>query len=262
MSAKDSLGRDSPQDNPGRSAGDTVRRLAAAVASDPDIAERLLSVLWIGSRSHGLDVHTGSDLDIQVVLDQPDARSLTALSGVLAEFPGIDLSILYPKDVWDCWGDLDFQDGTKGAFFLPVLADGVVLHGSDFYASLRTGLPADAVRSSLRFTIREYLGRLRVMALDDSHPGPPFNKYVMKLLKDLLVHAGLLSSTAMVESSNADLISLARGVLAPEFWSLLGRVADYASPLDLSDRTRLLVALERLFDTIERQQKPVPDHDK
>lgn len=262
MRTEDPLGGESLEGDAGCDAGETVRRLAEAVASHPDIAERLLSVLWIGSRSHGLDVHASSDLDIQVVLDEPDARSLTALSGVLAEFPGLDLSILYPKDVWDWSGDLDFQDGTKGAFFVPVLADGVVLYGSDFYASLRTGLPADAVRLSLRFTIREYLGRLRVMALDESHPGPPFNKYVMKLLKDLLVHAGLLSSTAMVETPNADLVSLARGVLAPEFWSLLGRVADYASRLDLSDRARLLVALERLFDTIERQQKPLPDRDE
>lgn len=232
-------------------AEDTVSRLTAAIASDPAIAARLLSVIWIGSHSHGLNLHSGSDLDIQVVLDEPDARATTALSRVLTDFPGLDLSILYPKDVWNAAGELDFQDGTKGAFFVPVLASGKVVHGSDFYASLRGELPQDAVRSSLRFTIREYLGRLRVMALDQGVPGGPFNKYVMKLVKDLLVHAGLLSVTEMASTPNEAIVALASQILPLEAQLVLRRASDYTDRLDVADRALVLVALEQCFDTVD-----------
>jgi len=231
----------------------TVERLVSAIAADRDVAPRLVSVIWIGSKSNGLDVHAGSDLDIQVILDEPDVLATTALARVLADFPGLDLSVLYPKDVWDGSGDLDFQDGTKGAFFISVLASGRVMYGSDFYAPLRGELPPGAVRSSLRFTIREYLGRLRVAALGTTDPGAPFNKYVMKAIKDLLVHAGLLDLADMVRTPNKDLVALASQILPPDAHAILRRVIDYADRLDIAERALILVALEKSFDTIDGQ---------
>ncbi|WP_032405621.1 hypothetical protein [Rhodococcoides fascians] len=236
------------------SAEATVASLAAAIASDSDIAARLVSVIWIGSHSHGLDLHSGSDLDIQVILDEPDVLATMALAHVLAGFSGLDLSILYLKDIWDDSGDLDFQDGTKGPFFVPVLASGRVLHGSDVYASLRGNLPPDAVRSSLRFTIREYLGRLRVMALDQGNPGDAqFNKYVMKLAKDLLVHAGLLDLAEMAQTPNRDLVALANQILPPQASAVLQRASDYTDRIDIADRALVVVELDRIFDTIDGQ---------
>lgn len=229
----------------------TVERLVSAIAADRDVAPRLVSVIWIGSKSNGLDVHAGSDLDIQVILDEPDVLATTALARVLADFPGLDLSVLYPKDVWDGSGDLDFQDGTKGAFFISVLASGRVMYGSDFYAPLRGELPPGAVRSSLRFTIREYLGRLRVAALGTTDPGAPFNKYVMKVTKDLLVHAGLLDLADMVGKPNRDLVALASQILPSDAHAVLRRVSDYAVRLDVTERALVLVALEKSFDTID-----------
>jgi len=231
----------------------TVLGLTAAIAADPDVAARLVSVIWIGSHSHGLDIHAGSDLDIQVILDEPDVLATTALARVLAGFPRLDLSILYPKDVWDVSGDLDFQDGTKGAFFIPVLAGGRVMYGRDFYAQVSDDLQMGGVRRSLRFTIREYLGRLRVAALGVTDPGAPFNKYVMKAIKDLLVHAGLLDLADMVRTPNKDLVALASQILPPDAHAILRRVIDYADRLDIAERALILVALEKSFDTIDGQ---------
>ena len=52
---------------------------------------------------------------------------------MLADYADADLSILYRSDIFDATTRLDFQDGTKGPFFIQVLADGVLLHGEDVY---------------------------------------------------------------------------------------------------------------------------------
>ena len=119
-----------------------------------------MSIIWIGSRSRSSDVHEQSDLDVQIILDQPDPDTTRELARVLADYPDADLSILYRSDIFDTTARLDFQDGTKGPFFIQVLADGVLLHGEDVYGPIASTLELPVVRPSLMFTIREYLGRL------------------------------------------------------------------------------------------------------
>ncbi len=231
---------------------DDVGRIVAALAASEVVRPHLLSVIWIGSSSHGLDPHARSDVDIQLVLDAPTAEVTVALSQILRPYRNIDLSILYPKDVCNPFGELDFQDGTKGAFFIHVLSRGQVLYGLDFYATLRGELPIGVVQASIRFTIREYLSRLRVMALTEDKTAS-FKKYTMKYIKDVLVYAGHLPLETMTGVANSDLVRLARetgmidGTIVGRLWDEL---LDYETPLELSARAQILVCLEAMYDTL------------
>ena len=172
----------------------------------------IVSIIWIGSRSRSRDVHEQSDLDVQIILDQPDPDATRELARVLADYPDADLSILYRSDIFDATAGLDFQDGTKGPFFIQVLADGVLLHGEDVYGPIASTLELPVVRPSLMFTIREYLGRLRVMATRGGEPTHAFKKYCVKLLMDVLVHDGRLPLVEMSGTSSADILELAEAL--------------------------------------------------
>lgn len=229
-----------------------VDQLAEEISSDPQVAPRLIAIIWTGSRSHGLDVHRGSDFDIQIVMDRPDIDAMVALSAILPRYSPVDLSILYPKDVWDNRGNLDFQDGTKGAFFIPVLAEGRIVHGIDFYQGLRRKLPALGVRNSLEFTIREYLARLRVATIRNASHSFEFKKYVMKTIKDLLVYAGQLPLTEMTTIGNADLITMAKeaGLIWTDPSCEIDDLVDYTQPMEAVRRAKILQALEETFDSL------------
>jgi hypothetical protein len=233
---------------------DVIDRLVAELTASEAVRLHMVSVIWIGSRSHGIDVHARSDLDVQIVLDAPSGEATTALARILPAYPELDLSILYPKDVWNARGELDFQDGTKGPFFIPVLSAGRVMYGRDFYADLCMALPSDAVRASLRFTIREYLARLRVMAVGADSSAIAFKKYTMKFLKDALVYAGHLPLDDMPTTPNADIVRLAceSGMLrtAPS-QSFVAQLDDYNSPMAATARAAMVMHLEAIYDALD-----------
>lgn len=232
-----------------------VAQICAAIEADSRISKYVVSAIWIGSRSTGIDVHAGSDIDLQLILDHPPASAMTALSELLAFQPRLDLSILHVRDVLAPDGSLDFQDGTKGAFFIPVLASGTVLLGSDFYSTVRRQLTLAAVESSLRFTIREYLGRLRVMVAQGESRPFEFKKYVFKYLKDVLVYRGDLGLEAMVLAANADVLRLCQeaGAVEGPALALLEQSADYAMAFDTAQKAVILAGLEGAYDALLRR---------
>jgi hypothetical protein len=230
-----------------------LEELCSALALDAAIGPRLISVIWIGSSSHGRDMHSSSDVDLQIIMDRPEVGATAALSAVLSEYPSFDLSILYEKDVFDVDGGVDFQDGTKGAFFIPVLADGVILYGTDFYRTLRGKLTLAQAKPSLMFTIREYLGRLRVMATQGERRAFEFKKYSLKYLKDVLVYEGILRLHEMVHTSNATVIKLFRESYetTAELQEILATITDYSSAFTILQKATLLTVLEALYDSLE-----------
>lgn len=224
---------------------------------DADVLrDRIVSIVWIGSRSRPMDVHVHSDLDLQIVLDHPDDHATIELARVLVDYPSADLSIMYRSDITDPAGRLDFQDGTKGPFFIRVLADGVVLHGEDVYGSIAASLDLETVRPSLMFTIREYVCRLRVMAVRGGEPTHTFKKYCTKLLKDVLVHAALLPLTDMAGTSNAEVVKLFDAAYrpGPAEQDLLIRLLDPDDPFGPRERTLALGLCERVVGDLRRSR--------
>jgi hypothetical protein len=177
------------------------------------------------------------------------------LARVLADYPDADLSIIYRSDIFDGSARLDFQDGTKGPFFIQVLADGILLHGEDVYGPIAAALDLATVRPSLMSTIREYLGRLRVMAVRGGEPTHTFKKYCVKLLKDVLVHDGRLALADMTWTSNAHTLKLVEGAYRFDLAErrLLPRLADLSDPFGSEERALIQGACERLVEDLRRE---------
>ena len=231
--------------------------LCSRLAADSTIRENLIAVIWIGSRSRAQDVHEESDLDIQIVMNRPQAEVMLALSGILPDYPLIDLSVVYLKDVFTTEGGLDFQDGTKGPFFIPVLADGVVLYGRNIYAPIVGTLSIDDLRPSIMFTIREYLARLRIMTVQGDAKSFAFKKYSLKLFKDVLVYTETLHLRDMTAATNEKVLSM-----IDEKWkfrepaaSALRTMADYSTPDTRDRQAALLDEYERIVEAISQHYR-------
>lgn len=166
------------------------KEITSRLIADSLVKTNLKSVIWFGSVRNNQDVHTRSDCDLQIVLDKPSYKLAVAINTILEDYPSVDLSIMYMQDIYSQNGDVIFHDGTKSFFFMYVLASGEVLYGENVYDSIVDKLSLKDVRPSLLITIREYLSRLRVMAIQQTNDTFSFKKYSLKLFKDILVYIG------------------------------------------------------------------------
>lgn len=220
--------------------------VCARLVGDPRLRPHLVAVLWIGSRSTDSDVHVGSDLDLQIILDEPDLSAVAALAAILRGHRNLDLSVLYLADIVDSAGKVRFQDGTKGPFFMYVLAQGELLYGRNVYADLLSGLADADLRSSLLFTVREYLQRLRVIAILGSGAAFEFKKYLIKLFLDVLVLDDVLKVSSVPRTSNVAIVELAaRHFAFPQaLQGHLHKLTDYSTTFSVEEETALLLAVE------------------
>ncbi len=154
------------------------------------IKSSLKSVIYFGSVRNNQDVHSRSDCDLQIVLDKPSYVLTVAVNTILEGYPSVDLSVVYMQDIYNQDGDIIFHDGTKSLFFMYVLAAGGILYGENVYKNIVSQLKLEDIRPSLLATIREYLSRLRVMAIQQTNDTLGFKKYSLKLFKDVLIYLG------------------------------------------------------------------------
>lgn len=166
------------------------QEITSRLTADALIKPSLESIIWFGSVKNNQDVHERSDCDLQVVLDKPSYELTIAVNVILEDYPSVDLSIIYMQDIYNRGGDIIFHDGTKSLFFMYVLAAGEILYGNNVYTNIVKNLSLDDIRPSLLVTIREYLSRLRVMAIQQTNDTLGFKKYSLKLFKDTLVYTG------------------------------------------------------------------------
>lgn len=230
----------------------TPAEITSRLAGDERIREHLQSVIWFGSLRNSQDIHDNSDYDIQIILDRPTPELATRIGKVLKDYPGVDLSIMYMKDIFDHQGKVIFQDGTKGPFFMYVLSAGKIMFGRDVYADAIRNLTLADLRPAILFTMREYLSRLRVMAALSPEHTLKFKKYSTKLFKDILIYAGLRPFEAMTTMSNSEACD---GIMQAHGFSTksrraLERVTDYESHFTVDEMSHLLDDYEQIIDRI------------
>ncbi len=220
------------------------------LAENEVIRSHLKSVIWFGSRKNKQDVHARSDFDVQIVLDQPSTALTIELNKILKDYPNVDLSIMYLKDIVDRKGNIIFHDGTKGLFFMQVLAEGKILYGDNIYADIVTSLDLDSIRPSLMITVREYLSRLRVMAALSPEDTQEFKKYSLKMFKDILLFEGIVELSQISRLDNASTIDNVanRFDMDTDARDALGSLSDYDHIFSPSQLAALLTEYEKIVE--------------
>ena len=218
------------------------------LASHPDIEANLVSIIWFGYIHNDQDVHAKSDCDLQVVLNKPDLKSIISMNQILEAYPEVDLSIMYMQDIFDKDHNLIFHDGTKSLFFIHVLAAGTPLYGINVYVDIAETLTLEQIKPSLLITIREYLGRLRVMATRDLDKPLAFKKYSLKMFKDILVFHGIELPENITRISNSSAIDSIKNCydFSEESKAVLHSLLDYEISLSRQDIAYLLVDYEEI----------------
>ena len=115
---------------------------------------------------------------------------------------------MYKQDIFDHNNKIVFHDGTKGLFFIYVLAAGNFIYGENIYAPLIDLLDLDNVKKSVLITIREYLSRLRVLAAQNLGDSMQFKKYSHKLFKDILIYKDVIPLQSMSDIDNYHTVDL------------------------------------------------------
>jgi broad specificity phosphatase PhoE len=226
--------------------------IRARLVENEQIRESLESIVWFGSVRNEQDVHSRSDCDLQIILDAPDFEVTMQMNQILEDYPDVDLSIMYLKDIYDHEGNVIFHDGTKGLFFVNVLAAGQVVYGKNVYADIVENLTLDDIKPSLLVTIREYLSRLRVMAVQEVNDTLRFKKYSLKLFKDLMVYNGAVPFRDISKITNdeaRDQIQSVHG-FAPESVGALSRISDYTHNFGREEMARLLCDYETIIEGV------------
>lgn len=230
----------------------TATEINSRLAGNETVKKHLESVVWFGSVRNDQDIHSKSDCDIQVVLDEPKHELTLELNSILKDYPEVDLSIMYMKDIFDLNGEIIFHDGTKGPFFMFVLAAGKILYGRNIYAEITERMSLDDCKPSLMITIREYLSRLRVMAAQSPDETLSFKKYSLKLFKDLLAYDGAIPMNEISKIDNAKSYNEILKIRHFSDTSLkaLSKVIDYEHDFTAIDMASLLQEYEEMVDGV------------
>lgn len=226
--------------------------ICSRITDNEIIREHVESIIWFGSTSNEQDVHLKSDCDLQIVLDKPDYNAVLELGTILEDYRDVDLSIMYLKDMYDDAGNVIFQDGTKGLFFVHVLAAGQVLHGRNVYAEIAQGLTTEDLKPSILFTIREYLSRLRIMATHSPNDTLRFKKYSLKLFKDILIYDETVPPKDVVNVTYREAsqeIALLHE-FSEESKEILSRICDFETNYTKEEMARLLCEYENIVDKV------------
>jgi hypothetical protein len=154
------------------------------------------------------------------------------------------------KDIVDKSGKVIFHDGTKGLFFMQVLAEGKILYGDNIYADLVTSLDLESIRPSLMITVREYLSRLRVMAALSPEDTQEFKKYSLKMFKDILLFEGITELSQISRLDNASTINKVsnRFDMGTDARDALDLLADYEHTFSPSQVAALLTEYEMIVE--------------
>lgn len=222
------------------------------LTGDKQIEDSLESIIWFGSIRNKQDVHSKSDCDLQVILDKPNYEITMKVNAILEDYPQVDLSIMYLQDIYDQQGRVIFHDGTKSLFFIYVLAAGHILYGRNVYGDITDKFTLEDLQPSLLVTMREYLSRLRVMAIQHPNDTLQFKKYSLKLFKDLLVYYGVESFHKMSEITNDTARTKVQSLheFSPNSQSALKQVVDYEKNFTREEMVHLLCDYELIIEKV------------
>jgi len=222
------------------------------LTADEEIKASLQSIIWFGSIRNKQDVHSKSDCDLQVILDKPKYEVTLKVTEILEDYPQVDLSIMYLQDIFDHNGNVIFHDGTKSLFFIYVLAAGHILYGRNVYEEITDRFTLDDLKPSLLVTMREYLSRLRVMAIQSPNDTLKFKKYSLKLFKDLLVYYGEepFKEMSVITNDAARTKIQAMHKFSVESKEALKGVTDYGTNFGREEMVHLLCDYELIIEKV------------
>lgn len=228
----------------------TAAEINARLASNEVINKHLESVIWFGSVRNKQDVHAKSDCDLQIILNEPTYDLTLELNKILKDYPSVDLSVMYLKDIYDNKGDVIFHDGTKGIFFMYVLADAKVMYGRNVYAEAISKLSLEDSQPSILITAREYLSRLRVMPIKSPNDTFGFKKYSLKLFKDILAYDGTVALKDISKIDNVESYKkmLQRYKFSGTSQEALSKIVDYQHNFTQVEMAALLQEYEQIID--------------
>lgn len=226
--------------------------LCSRLVHNEIIKKNLESIIWFGSIRNGQDIHQESDYDIQIVLGKPSFKLTIEINNILKDYPDVDLSIMYMKDIYDQAGNVIFHDDTKGFFFMYVLASGEILYGKNVYTEIIEKLELEDSKPSILITIREYLSRLRIMAAQLPKDTLKFKKYSAKLFKDILIYYGDIPLRDMSKASNIEVCEriIAQHAFSNKSKVALASIADYEQNFTQEEMAALLSDYEQIVERI------------
>lgn len=217
--------------------------------------ERIVSLLYFGTRAFNLNINNDSDFDFMLVLKEYKDTDVIQLRQILRKKPfskqDINLNLMYLSD-FKVRGKTNFQIRSLSLPFYQYLGNAKILLGRNIFKDDPIGLTRMAIRESEDFKIQEYYGRcdkLYFQNITDEKLFLQLRKYVKDIVWLLLLREGILKSEDLTKTSYDEILKKAERhglitkTLAGQFRTLLKR----------SFSKRNLLRLENLRRSVYRK---------
>jgi hypothetical protein len=154
--------------------------------------DRIICLLYYGSRAFGGNESEQSDHDFYLLLSRQASKDLSYVRSIIQRYPKVDFSVHY-----DCYlrrkGYARFQHGNHGTFFAHYLAISKCLIGTNVFCDILNFLSPSDVKRSLLFQIEEYFWRLNRWYLYEDRTElfiKRMKKYIMRIIVDMMLYYG------------------------------------------------------------------------
>lgn len=175
-----------------------------------DWSDDLECVIVFGSLINIPSLTRNKDIDICIVIKDRNKDILLNIREYLSEyFDKPDITVYYLDELN---GRLPFRDIGNGIFALEYLATGRTIYGENIFIQLLTKASKEEFKKSILDKIFDYILRIRKAHILINSPGERIqyiNKYVIRLLIDILVYFDYETLTNLQSLTNYEIISIA-----------------------------------------------------
>lgn len=185
---------------------ETVRRLLPEQPFAKDITSFIVFGSSVVNSTMGSEPQ---DVDVCVVVQERSADLQSITEFVFKCFPGPDYRIYFLDELKS---SLPFMDKGVGVFAMEYFADGISLFGKNIFVDLLKNIEPRKLRESYLNKVFEYVIRIREvkhsLAYDGKYKMWHIQKYLVRLVIDVLLHDGILTYADLKNKTKYDLMNL------------------------------------------------------
>ena len=175
---------------------------------------RIVSLLYFGSRAFDINVCVDSDYDFMLVLDEYKNSDILKLQKIRQSAPfsslKMNINLMYIGDV-ELRGKENFQVRSVQSNFYSYLENAQILLGTNTFKDNPLKLSPNKITNQMDFKIQEYYGRCDKITLHSKPSGKLYGqlqKYTREILRMLLVREHLMSIHDIVDTSYKNVFRL------------------------------------------------------
>jgi len=155
--------------------------------------DRRICILAYGSTVFRQTNSDFTDVDVTIILKDPQPDDSEVLKRCTDQYPSLDLTFQYLSDINFDTPDA-YQFGNHGVFYVKMFASARLLDGRNIFRTLTDRITDEAYNESLRRQVKEHIWRVLINKARNGSDSTAFQQYARKYLIRIMQNLYFLSS--------------------------------------------------------------------